>query len=101
MWLTLEDGVQIRFEPPRQGQPPNQYRTGDYWLIPARTATGDVEWPSETDAQGNGVPLALPPDGVVHHYAPLGVLTVDANGDVAETSLCTKRFDPRAKLPTK
>ncbi|HEY1228630.1 MAG TPA: DUF6519 domain-containing protein, partial [Ramlibacter sp.] len=99
-WLNLEDGVQIQFQPAADSAAPNQYRTGDYWLIPARTATGDVEWPSEADAQGNAVPLALPPDGVVHHYAPLGLLTVDANGDVAVTSLCAKRFDPLARLPT-
>jgi hypothetical protein len=41
-WLTLENGIQIWFEPGAT------YRTGDYWLIPARTATGDVEWPSSS-----------------------------------------------------
>ena len=61
VWLTLGDGVQIRFQPadpvpspPTTPPPPvNQYLTGDYWLIPARTATGDVEWPKVTDVQGN------------------------------------------------
>lgn len=84
MWLTLEDGVQIQFQPapaPRR----HQYRTGDYWLIPARTATANVEWPSETvsDGQGNTTttPLARPPLGIRHHYAPLGAVTV-ANGNV-------------------
>src|SRR6266567_2479213 len=38
-WLALEDGIQIQF------QPGGAYRTGDYWLIPARTETGDVQWP--------------------------------------------------------
>jgi len=60
-WLALEDGVEIQFEPAAPGKP-QQYRTGDYWLIPARTATADVEWPTETvtDVQGNtsGTPLA-------------------------------------------
>ena len=42
-WFNLENGVQIQFQKPLQGQSPNQYRTGDYWLIPARVATGDVE----------------------------------------------------------
>jgi hypothetical protein len=72
-WLTLEDGVQIYFRPaaPDQSGPdrPHEYRTGDYWLIPARTATGDVEWPG-----GVGQPEALPPHGVQHHYAPLAIM---------------------------
>ena len=65
-WITLADGVQIQFQPSAPG---NQYRTGDYWLIPARVATGDVEWPGD---EGN--PEALPPQGVEHHYAPLAII---------------------------
>jgi hypothetical protein len=67
--LTLEDGVQIRFEP-GAGPAAHTYRRGDYWLIPARTATGDVIWP-----QQNGKPLPRPPHGVEHHYAPLALVT--------------------------
>jgi len=100
MWLTLEDGVQIQFQPadaPRT----NQYHTGDYWLIPARTATGNVEWPSETvtDAQGNTTttPLAQPPLGIRHHYAPLGVVTVASGGKV---SLVNNDSRDRFKLLT-
>ncbi|HYH84529.1 MAG TPA: DUF6519 domain-containing protein [Pyrinomonadaceae bacterium] len=59
-WLALEDGIQIKFEPGAT------YRTGDYWIIEARTATGDVVWPRE-----DGQPAALPPHGVEHYYAPL------------------------------
>jgi hypothetical protein len=81
MWLELEDGVQIQFQP-AIGANPHRYRTGDYWLIPARTATADVEWPRETvtDSQGNLVttPLSKIPDGIKHHYAPLGTFTVDS-----------------------
>jgi len=97
VWLTLEDGVQIQFQPGDSVQSPsgvatvNQYLTGDYWLIPARTATGDVEWPKVTDAQGNPetdsngdiIPLALPPHGITHYYAPLAVISVGANGVIA------------------
>jgi uncharacterized protein DUF6519 len=43
--LNLEDDIQI------QVQPKATYRTGDYWMIPARVATG-VEWPKLRDAQG-------------------------------------------------
>jgi hypothetical protein len=41
-YLQLENGVEVRFEA-------GTYHTGDYWLIPARTATANVEWPQETD----------------------------------------------------
>jgi hypothetical protein len=60
-WLNLEDGIQVQF------QPNAPYRTGDYWLIPARTATGDIEWPRNTA----NVPQVLPPHGEQHYYAPL------------------------------
>jgi hypothetical protein len=79
-WLTLEDGIQIYFESVGQQQAtterpePHNYRTGDYWLIPARTATGDVEWPGDV-----GAPEAQPPHGIDHHYAPLAIVTKGAN----------------------
>lgn len=105
-WLTLEDGVQIQFQLPLGTTSANTtqtaYQTGDYWLIPARTATGDVEWPTETaqDSQGNTVivRLAKPPDGIDHHYAPLGVITVQSGGIVLPPSDCRKHFDPLAQL---
>jgi len=66
-WLHLEDGVQIQFDFAKT----RMYHTGDYWLIPARTATGDVEWPGSVET-----PIFLAPHGVVHHYAPLQLITV-------------------------
>lgn len=75
-WIQLEDGVQIQFFPSPPGNP-HIYRTGDYWLIPARVATGDVEWPGKP-----GKPQSLPPHGIVHHYAPLALISLDANGEV-------------------
>lgn len=65
-WLPLEDGIQIQF------QPGATYRTGDYWLIPARVATGDILW--QTEPTDKNQPAALPPHGVEHHYAPLAVI---------------------------
>jgi hypothetical protein len=73
-WLELEDGVEIQFVDPGH----SVYRTGDYWLIPARVATGDVEWPHEVlPGSGETLALAVPPHGVTHHYAPLGVIDWD------------------------
>lgn len=63
-WINIEDGIQVRFEP-------GQYRSGDYWLIPAQAATGSIGWPQ--DASGGAA--ALPPRGIVHHYAPLFAVT--------------------------
>jgi hypothetical protein len=100
-WLSLEDGVQIQFQPPDSVKTPNQYRTGDYWLIPARTATGDVEWPTEIeqDSQGNTVTvrIAKPPDGIEHHYASLAVISVAADGTVTTVADCRKQFGPLSK----
>jgi hypothetical protein len=85
-WLNLEDGIQIQFQAAAKGSS-NLYRTGDYWLIPARTATGDIQWPTGTSG-----PLALPPDGVDHHYAPLAGITVDKNVQV--TAFYQQQFQP-------
>jgi hypothetical protein len=37
-WTDLENGIQVQFAA-------GFYRSGDYWLIPARTATGAIDWP--------------------------------------------------------
>jgi hypothetical protein len=93
-WLGLEDGVQIQFPKPAQGQPANHYRTGDYWLIPARTATGDVEWPQVLDANSNKmIAEARAPHGIVHHYAPLRIISV-ADGNATLHSDCRCQFEP-------
>ena len=61
-WLDIEDGIQIQFEAGTDVK--HIYRTGDYWLIPARTADEGILLRSQA---------AQPPDGVEHHYAPLGL----------------------------
>ena len=77
-WIPLENGIEIQFSTDASpGKNYHVYHTGDYWLIPARTATGDVEWPGPVDA-----PHALPPHGVEHHYAPLAKINVD-NGKIS------------------
>jgi hypothetical protein len=37
-WITIENGIQVRF-----GK--GDYVAGDAWTIPARNATGQIEWP--------------------------------------------------------
>lgn len=86
-WLELESGIKIQF---KTG---GTYRTGDYWLIPARTALGDVEWPEEKDNQGELTPKFLPPRGVMHHLAPLAIISVGSNGLKREHD-CRCKFKP-------
>ncbi|MBC2900145.1 DUF6519 domain-containing protein [Streptomyces cupreus] len=63
-WLPLEDGVEVYFA--KDGA----YRTGDHWIIPARTATGSVEWPLDPARR----PLLQAPTGIARHYAPLALV---------------------------
>jgi hypothetical protein len=70
-WLALEQGIEVQFEPGAT------YRAGDYWLIPARAATRDVEWPRPL-----GGPEDQPPHGVEHHYAPLAIVALDGEGNI-------------------
>jgi len=91
-WLNLEDGVQIQFQ--TQFQTGATYRTGDYWLIPARTITGDIEWPMQEDPADKNklIPKAQPPHGVTHHYAPLAV--VSGGGTALRIEDCQQCFEP-------
>jgi hypothetical protein len=79
----LEYGVQARFAA-------GTYRTGDYWMIPARTATGDVEWPR--DANTNNA-LLQPRHGVHHHFARLALLSFDGTTWSLRED-CRKLFPP-------
>lgn len=63
-WLPLEDGVEVYFA---KG---GAYRTGDHWIVPARTATGSVEWPVDAARR----PLLQGPAGIARHFAPLALI---------------------------
>lgn len=99
--IELEDGVFIKFQ---TGNPAHQYRTGDYWVIPARVATGDVEWPQQRvkpDDPANTEMEAkpLPPNGIDHHFAPLAALTLDG-GAVTQIVDLRHVFEPLARCAT-
>lgn len=70
-WIALEDGVEVQFTG-------GFYQVGDYWLIPARTATGDIEWPKIKEGS-KLVPDVQKPHGVAHYYAPLAIISVASN----------------------
>ncbi len=88
-WIELEDGVQIWFE---QG---GDYKTGDHWQVPARTAIADILWPQETGPDGTPWPKALPPRGIQHRLAPLRQIELDESGQVT----CAEE-DCRCVFPT-
>lgn len=50
------------------------YRRGDYWLVPVRTSTGDVLWPTAGEANK---PVRVGPRNRRHAYAPLLLLRPD------------------------
>ncbi|MCA8948059.1 MAG: hypothetical protein KDE27_01070 [Planctomycetes bacterium] len=82
----LEDGVEVAFAA-------GSYRTGDYWLVPARTASGDVEWPLD-DLDD---PIPSLPHGIEHHYCRLAVMTL-AGGSWSDPSDCRRLFPPVTEL---
>ncbi len=86
-WIPLEDGVEIQFcVNTGLGKLPQTatFRTGDYWIVPARVATGDVEWPGPGP---NGQPDFAPPRGVEHAYAPLAAINVSTANTLTMTDL--------------
>ena len=87
--IELENGIQIQFMSTKKSGEAHHYRTSDYWLIPARVATGDIEWPVKLDDAGKKIlkdgkvdPIHQPPFGIRHHYAPLAILKADGTDPV-------------------
>jgi len=88
-WVALEEGIEVQFEA-------GTYRTGDYWLIPARTILGNpllvdtngLDWPTES-----GNPVARTPEGIVHRYARLAIVRRTATAT-------TREHDCRPLFPT-
>jgi hypothetical protein len=85
-WIELENGIQVMFSAD------GIYQSGDYWLIPARTATGDIEWPP---AGSDGQP-AQPAARIVVHRAPLACLHLDKGQLVVED--CRRIFRPLVEI---
>ena len=88
-WLPLEDGLSVQFSA-------GQYRTGDYWLIPARTATGEVEWPPFEIPNLN--PQPQPRLGIEHHYCRLALIRVQEKTVDPDIADCRKIFPPLTEL---
>jgi hypothetical protein len=86
-WLNLEDGVQAQFTA-------GTYKSGDYWQVPARTATADVEWPRDP---ATNLPVTQLPAGILHHYCRLSVLKHDGTNWTSITD-CRHVFPPLTEL---
>jgi len=77
-WIELEDGVQIQFSKPgSESNSQHYYQSGAWWWIPARTASGDVEWPRENDQ-----PLEQGSLDAGDRYAPLALVETKSTGTV-------------------
>jgi hypothetical protein len=96
-FVELEGGVEVQFSP-------DHYNTGDYWLIPARTATGKIEWPYDEVRENGQVlqrPLHQPPAGIKHHYSRLALVmaaTVNEERQLLVLSDCRRLFPPLTEL---
>ncbi len=90
-WLELEGGIQLHFSE-------GSYRSGDYWLIPARTATGDIEWPKMTTGhEMTREPAPQLPIGVKHHYSRLAILRWDGEA-IHLLNDCREQFPSATNL---
>jgi hypothetical protein len=87
-WIDLEDGIQVNFSN-------GNYKAGDYWLIPARTATGEIEWPPYEVP--NLSPVPQPHVGVDRHFCRLAVIELQ-NGLVTVVDDCRKKFPPLTNI---
>ncbi len=56
-WFELEAGIEVRFSD-------GEFRSGDYWTVPARPGTRPIEWPEDE-----------PPCGIEHRLCPLALVT--------------------------
>ena len=85
-FVSLENGVEVKFGA-------GSYSTGDYWLIPARTAisdeTGAIDWPFTTPQ---------PSRGIRHHYCRLALLRRNPGDDTLSVQDCRKLFRPMTGL---
>jgi uncharacterized protein DUF6519 len=86
-FIPLESGVEVKFST-------GNFRTGDYWLIPARTTTGDVEWPKDPVSKDS---IPQRPHGIEHHYCRLAVAQFNA-GNWSILSDCRNLFPPMTEL---
>jgi len=80
---TLENGIQVSFGS-------GSYQSGDYWTIPARVASGTIDWPP-CDGDGN---MFQPPTSVTVFNAPLACIHWDSVHNQPVVESCQRTFFP-------
>jgi hypothetical protein len=86
-WLTLENGIQVKFGS-------GLYQSGDFWTVPARTASGQIEWPP---CGGNGMAFQLPHSTDIYQ-APLACIHWDIQKRATQVEDCRRLFSPLTAL---
>lgn len=86
-WLSLENGIEVQFGS-------GNFQSGDHWLIPARTATGNIEWPP-CDSDGSAF---QPPHRIEIFTAPLACIQWDGQKQAPHVQDCRKVFYPLTEL---
>lgn len=84
----FNDGILLEFEPSLAGN--TNYKSGDYWTFPVRSASVAFDpsiWPN-----------ASPPQGVHYHRVPLGILSWSSPANPAQIEDCRRVFDPLTDL---
>ncbi len=66
--VPLENGIEVTFARPDEAR----FQRGDFWLIPARAATGRIYGPTTQ-------PGGAPPYGPARHFAPLAQTNLQAD----------------------
>ena len=85
---SLENGIAVQFSDAYLFQP------GDFWLAPARTATGEIEWPP-CDSDGAAY---QPAHNVRVHRAPLGCIDWEPAAGGLVVHDCREVFYPLTEL---
>lgn len=63
-WTELEHGLGVEFEED------GNYKSGDFWLIPARTASGNIEWSQDNEGWQQRF-------GIEHRFCPLAIFNYE------------------------
>lgn len=84
-WINLENGVQVQFSE-------GDYRSGDYWLAPARQATANIEWDHSQHPDGYQAPR-----GIKRRYCKLALLKAEG-GDIVSLEDCRAVFPALTNL---
>jgi hypothetical protein len=81
-WVELEAGIEVRFSD-------GEFRSGDYWTMPARPATGSIEWPEDE-----------PPYGIEHRLCPLALVTWEQAENAWKPMIqdCRRAFSPLTEV---